>query len=182
MADSKKKVALLSNVTVDLIIGKLRREYDFYLPEGFDTWVQEAINPSAGIYSAEPDAVIVLLDGTEARSWKDGEVDARISLWKQALTALVTKIKSIPIFVSTIDVRENRIKSLSERRGKYELENNWYQYVQGLIESKSNIYLFDLADMIAEIGRKQFYSNKKESGTEIGHSLEFDFVVPPPHS
>lgn len=48
MADSKKKVALLSNVTVDLIIGKLRREYDFYLPEGFDTWVQEAINPSAG--------------------------------------------------------------------------------------------------------------------------------------
>ena len=25
-----------------------------------------------------------------------------------------------------------------------------------------------------------FYT-KKESGTEIGHSLEFDFVVPPPH-
>ena len=23
---------------------------------------------------------------------------------------------------------------------------------------------------------------KKESGTEIGHSLEFNFVVPPPHS
>ena len=23
---------------------------------------------------------------------------------------------------------------------------------------------------------------KKESGTEIGHSLEFDFVVPPPHN
>jgi len=23
---------------------------------------------------------------------------------------------------------------------------------------------------------------KKESGTEIGNSLEFDFVVPPPHS
>ena len=26
-----------------------------------------------------------------------------------------------------------------------------------------------------------FYT-KKESGTEISHSLEFDFVVPPPHS
>ena len=26
-----------------------------------------------------------------------------------------------------------------------------------------------------------FYT-KKESGTEIGNSLEFDFVVPPPHS
>ena len=27
-----------------------------------------------------------------------------------------------------------------------------------------------------------FGDTKKESGTEIGHSLEFDFVVPPPHS
>ena len=26
------------------------------------------------------------------------------------------------------------------------------------------------------------YYSKKESGTEIGNSLEFDFVVPPPHS
>jgi len=25
-------------------------------------------------------------------------------------------------------------------------------------------------------------NSKKESGTEIGNSLEFDFVVPPPHS
>ena len=44
----KKKIALLSNVTAELIAGKLRRKYDFYLPEGFDTWVQEVINPETG--------------------------------------------------------------------------------------------------------------------------------------
>ena len=158
---AKKRVALLSNVTVDLIVGKLRRKYDFYLPEGFDTWVQETINPAAGLYSEKLDAVIVLLDGTEARSWKTIEEGTeRFGLWKQALTALVSNISTIPIFVSTIDFRENRIKSLSERSYKYELENDWYQYVQGLVESKNNVYLFDLADTIAEIGRKQFYSNK----------------------
>ena len=27
-----------------------------------------------------------------------------------------------------------------------------------------------------------FRCEKSESGTEIGHSLEFDFVVSPPHS
>lgn len=158
---AKKRVALLSNVTVDLIAGKLRKKYDFYLPEGYDTWVQETINPAAGLYSEKLDAVVVLLDGTEARSWKTVEEGAeRIGLWKQALTALVSNISTIPIFVSTIDIRENRIKSLSERSGKYELENDWYQYTQGLVESKNSIYLFDLADTIAEIGRKQFYSNK----------------------
>ena len=158
---AKKRVALLSNVTVDLIAGKLRRKYDFYIPEGFDTWVQETINSAAGLYSEQFDVVIVLLDGTEARSWKTvDEGTERVGLWKQALAALVSNISTIPIFVSTIDFRENRIRSLSERSIKYELENDWYQYVQGLVESKSNVYLFDLADTIAEVGRKQFYSNK----------------------
>ncbi|MTQ42330.1 hypothetical protein GMC24_06535 [Streptococcus sp. BIOML-A1] len=31
-------------------------------------------------------------------------------------------------------------------------------------------------------GQSLFSCKKEESGTEIGHSLEFDFVVPPPHN
>ena len=158
---SKKKIALLSNVTVDLLIGKLRRQYDFYIPDGFDTWVQEVINPGSGLYSNHYDAVIILLDGTEARGWKNVDEGAeRISLWKQALHKLVSKITVAPVFISTIDIRENRIKALSERKLRYEIENDWYQFVQGMVEDRGNVYLFDLADTIAEIGRKHFYSNK----------------------
>ena len=161
MKMSKKRIALLSNVTVELIAGKLRKKYDFYMPDGFDTWVQESINPAAELYSEKLDAVVVLLDGTEARSWKTvDEGVEKISLWKQALSALVSNISTIPIFVSTIDIRENRIRSFSERSNRYELENDWYQFVQGLVERNNNIYLFDLADTISEIGRNQFYSNK----------------------
>lgn len=161
MSDSKKKVALLSNITVDLIIRKLHRKYDFYQPEGYDTWVQEVINPAAGLYSFDADAVVVLLDGTETRVWKSEEEGAeRIGLWEQALDVLVSNITRIPVFVPTIDIRENRIMSLSERRVRYEIENEWYQFVQGLVESGNNVYIFDLADTIADIGRKQFYSNK----------------------
>lgn len=161
MSSSNKKVALLSNITVGLIASKLHKKYEFYLPEGFDTWVQEVINPDAGLYSMDIDAVIVLLDGTEARAWKNIEKGMeRITLWKQAVAALIGRMTDIPIFISTIDVRENRIKSLSERKYKYELENEWYQYVQRLVEQRNNLYLFDLADKIAEIGRKQFYSDK----------------------
>ncbi len=161
MSDSKKKVALLSNITVDLVIDKLHRKYDFYQPEGFDTWVQEAINPAADLYSENSDAVVVLLDGTEARGWKTVETGLeRISLYKQAVNTLVSNITTIPVFITTIDVRESRIKSLSERKIKYELENDWYQFVQSLADKKKNIYILDIADIIAEIGRKQFYSNK----------------------
>lgn len=161
MTASKKKVALLSNVTVDLIVAKLRTKYEFYLPEGFDTWVQETINPASGLYNERVDAVIVLLDGTEARAWKNVEEGAeRITLWKQALSALLKNITTAPIFVSTIDFRENRIKSLSERKNRTEFENDWYQFVQGLVENNDNVYILDIADTIAEVGRKQFYSHK----------------------
>lgn len=161
MPDSKKKIALLSNITTDLLIGKLCRKYDFYQPEGYDTWVQEVIDPSAGLYSYGADAVVVLLDGTEGRSWKNAEEGTeKLDLWKQAISTLVSNTTTIPIFVSTIDIRENRIKSLSERKHRYEWCNEWYQYAQGLAESRSNVYIFDLADTILEIGRKQFYSNK----------------------
>ena len=157
----KKKVALLSNVTVDLIVVKLRKRYELYLPAGFDTWVQEALNPASGLYGENVDAVVVLLDGTEARAWKSvDEGTERITLWKQALTSLVYNISAIPIFVSTVDIRENKIKALSERKFDTELQNYWYQFIQSKAEEKNNVYVLDLADTIAEIGRKQFYSNK----------------------
>ena len=161
MAEVKKRVALLSNITVDLIAVKLNKKYEFYLPAGFDTWLQEALNPESGLYSGCFDAVVVLLDGTESRTWRNTEEGTeRILLWKRALMDVTDKITSIPIFVSTIDIRENRIKSLSERKIKYEIENDWYQFLQGLAETKKNVFTIDLADVIAEIGRRQFYSNK----------------------
>lgn len=161
MSDSKKKIALLSNITVDLVVGKLRRKYSFYQPEGFDTWVQEVINPMAGLYKENLDAVVILLDGTEAREWKNAEEGfERIKMYKQALNTLAANITTVPVFISTIDIRENRIKSLAERKFKYEMENDWYQFVQGVVEEKRNIYILDIADAIGEIGRKHFYSNK----------------------
>ena len=169
----RKRVALLSNIIVDLITAKLRKKYDFYIPEGFDTWVQEVISPTSGLYMGKFDAVIVLLDGTEARAWKNREeAEERLVLWKQAIGALAKQITSVPIFVSTIDVRENRIKSLSERKYSGELENEWYQFVQGLVEKKGNVYLFDLADTIEEMGRKQFYSNKMWYMSNMPYSRE----------
>ena len=161
VAVEKKKVAILSNITVDLIRQKLRRDYDVYIPEGFDTWVQEVLNPSAPLYNSSLDAVIVLLDGMEARSWRDrSQARERLSLWKQALNILEGHMEKLPVFVTTLDLRENRIKAFSERSWRRELENDWYQFVQDLAEKCGHVYVFDLADRIADLGRAQAYSDK----------------------
>lgn len=113
------------------------------------------------MYSENSDAVIVLLDGTEARSWADSnEAAEHISLWKQGLAALTDNINNIPIFVSTVDIRENKIKDYSERKFAVELNNDWYRFIQDIAEKNNNAYVLDIADTICEIGRKQFYSNK----------------------
>ncbi len=161
MAELKRKVALLSNVTADLVAGKLRKQYAFQIPEGFDTWIQAVVDPSSVLYRERPDAVILLLDGTIARSWKnEAEGTEQIRSWKQAATALAARITDIPIFITTVDFRENRIRAFSERMYRLEWANDWYQFLQGLAETKDNVFVIDLADTIAEMGRRAYYSNK----------------------
>lgn len=169
----KKRIVLLSNITVDLIIKKLSYKYEFFCPEGYDTWVQEVINPNSTLYKWNTDAIIILLDGMESRRWGSTEEGKeRVEIWKQAVAVLVSKINTIPIFISTIDIQENQIKSLSERRIKYEFENDWYQFIQSVVEEKDNVYIFDVASRITDIGRKRFYSNKMWYMSGMPYSLE----------
>ena len=131
------------------------------------------INPEAGLYAKKSDVIIVLLDGTEARSWKNREeAEEKLLLWKQAASALVSREKNIPVFFSTIDIRENRIKAFSERKYALTLETEWYQYVQELSEKEENVYLFDLADAIRDVGRNQFYSDKMWYMSNMPYSRE----------
>ena len=168
-----KKVALLSNITVDLLTVKLQRKYDIYVPDGFDTWVQDAINPASPIYSEAVSAVVILLDGAESVSWKSREeAEERIDIWKQAVSVLSERIKSIPIFVTTFDIRENRIKSFAERKYRTELENDWYQFVQGKSEERSNLYVLDISDIIRDIGRDRFYSEKMRYMSSMPYSRD----------
>ena len=169
----KRKVAILSNVTVDLVKQKLRREYEIYIPEGFDTWVQEALRPDAPIYDGSFDALIVLLDGTAARSWRGrAEAEDQIALWKQALGTVVSRTANVPVFVTTIDIRANRIRAFSERSYSLDLQQDWYQFIQGLAEKSGHVFVMDLADRIADLGRSRVYSDKMWYLSSMPYSKE----------
>lgn len=155
----KKKIALLSNVTVDMLARKLKKTYEVYIPAGFDSWGQEIFNDYSPVF--ESDAILVLLDGTEARQWKDREeAFARFELWSALVDALCKKEQTIPIFISTVDVKENRIKSVSERIYKYEWELKWYETIQEIAERQKNVFVFDVVQAISDVGRDNFYSEK----------------------
>ena len=48
----------------------------------------------------------------------------------------------------------------SERKYYIEWDNEWYQFVQSLAESKKNVFVLDILQRILDEGRNNFYSNK----------------------
>lgn len=169
----KKKIALLSNVTVDLIAAKLKKRYEVYIPEGYDTWVQEALNPESGINKGEFEAVILLLDTTESRSWKNRtEAEEHIISWERAVQTLAGNISSVPVFLPTLDIRRDHVRAISEPFYRAELEEDWHQFIKKLAEKQNNIYIYDLRDRITDIGRDRFYSDKMWYLGSMPYSLE----------
>ncbi len=56
------KIALLGNVTLDFLAQDFRRMgHEVYVPPGFDTWRQEALDPESGLHRFAPCATLLVL-------------------------------------------------------------------------------------------------------------------------
>ncbi len=156
----KKRIALLSNIMIDMVSIKLRAKYEVYTPGGFNAWISEVLDKSAELYRGNHDAVFLILDGTELKSESPEMVEDKITLWKSGAEKLVESIRDIPVFISTVDFQESKIKTFEER--KYDLfwSNNWYEFLWELSRNRKNLYVLDLMGIISDIGRQNFYSRK----------------------
>ena len=152
------KIAILSNVTMDLVAAKLKRNFEVYIPAGFDTWQQEVFYEDSGLYEFSPDLIFVILyaDPYEG-GWMDLEKGREhMKSWLDALEFLCRKITGIPVFVSSLDIREDCCRAVSEKSSAPRLEADWIRELEKLKQA----FVFPLKEMIAEIGRTEFYSPK----------------------
>ncbi len=157
------KLAILSNVTVDLLAGMLQQNAELYLSPGFDTWQQEMINPVSGLYAFKPDAVVVLLhaDAYAADTWNDREKGCQtIDGWCSALQVESANLPGVPVFVSSIDISNVTCHFGAEVRLEAYFENYLMERVQELHSNGSNVYILPVKETVADLGRKAFYSPK----------------------
>lgn len=155
------KIALLSNINVDMIIQKLSTDAEIYNPEGYNTWVQDLLQQDSNLFKFNPQAVFILLDGYEI--FKDIELDDIENMVKQYISYIETSVKSnsnIVYFVSNIDMPTKKIQSIKSYRIEKEIEFLWYKQLYNLSEKYKNVYIFDIKNIIEEMGREAFYSNK----------------------
>ena len=153
------RIALLSNVTVDLLAGMIKKNNEVYLSAGFDTWQQDMIIPTSGLYDFKPEVVVVLLHA-DACNWNSIESGCQqIDEWCGSFKALINNNPALPIFVSSIDVRV-RCAFGAERRNDSYLENYFIERIQELHQAGDNTFILPVKETITNIGRSSFYSDK----------------------
>ncbi len=60
------RIALLSNVTVEVLAGMLKKEQSVWIPSGFGAWMETALNPPPEMREFNPEAVFLLIDASHA--------------------------------------------------------------------------------------------------------------------
>lgn len=153
------RIALLSNVTADLLADMVKKGNDVYLSAGFDTWQQEMIMPTSGLYNFKPETVVVLLHAG-AYEWANMETGSSlIDEWCDAFSALVNNLPGTPVFVSSLDITGKAHYGAEIRIEGY-LESRFIRKVQELHRNGSSIYILPVKDAITDLGRVNFYSSK----------------------
>lgn len=75
------RIALLSNVTIEVLAGMLKKEHSVWLPPGFGGWMETALNPGEDLVAFNPEAIYLLLDSHFC------EVHGDIAAAREALSA-----------------------------------------------------------------------------------------------
>ncbi len=78
------KIAILSNVTVEVLAGMLREGDSVWTPAGFGAWMETALQPPSEIVSFNPDLIAVLIDSHFAEAPEDGLVERAVASLKAA--------------------------------------------------------------------------------------------------
>lgn len=157
MTSEKRQIALLSNITTDLIKLKLNKSFEVYTPSGFNGWISDVYNSDSFIYDKACEAIIILLDGSAFSEYE--VIIDELKTWQEAINNLVSNA-SKPVIVSSIDVKPSKVRTLSELSWTYEIQNLWGSFLISLTDNNSNSYVIDLAELVSDIGRNNFYSYK----------------------
>lgn len=102
------RIALLSNVTIEVLAGMLKKEHSLWMPTGFGAWMETALNPPPDLRDFNPEAVFLLLDLSHST------IDA--TSCKTAKTALETVFPLTTVIVPDLEDLADEIEGFYDER------------------------------------------------------------------
>ena len=154
------QIAVLSNLTTDVLIRLLPKEYDCYLPPGFDGWIEEILAHDSGLKRHRPEVIFLLLDGTyllrQALTVDGGK--AELDRVLQYIEKIAADYADEAVFVSTLDIPQRSILPASALRPERNWESHWYERLCQMSLRYRNLAVFDLKELVEQQGRERFYA------------------------
>ena len=157
------KIAILSNTNTEALARNLRKKYDLYTADGYNTWIQEILDKDSGLYEFDSDAVFIILDGSELIEFGDGNEDlkSQINQYFHYIEGYIeAKSERTSVFVSNLDIPARKVQSAREPRQEKLAECYWYNKLCSLCCKNKNTYIFDIKNLCESMGRKELYSGK----------------------
>jgi FkbH-like protein len=156
------KCTLLSNVNIESIARRMGR-HEVYIAQGYGVWTQELADPTSGTYKFGPSSIFLIIDGAELLRGQRGlesmfaEVDEHLAWIERA----AERSPGIKFFVSTVDVPAQTLRTLKEEHVERHLEQHWQAGIARASVGRANIYIFDLKELVEQVGRSLLYSKKR---------------------
>ncbi len=168
------KIALVSNVTIDLLQRMLKKEDQFWIADGFGNWIQPCIDTASSLYNFSPDIVFVILDGGELfpGNISDAQCQNVLEDVKTALKMLVKNLGNAMVCIGTIDIPQERFCEAAIPRRERKLEEQIYNCISNLVAAHNNCCIFDFKLLVEELGRNQFYDYKMKTLGGMPFSLK----------
>lgn len=156
------RISILSNVNMDMLAGLLKKQNEVFQTAGYGEWVTYALRRDEALTEFAPECLILLLEGNALL-----EQCGRREDWEQELAQTKVYVKSLAenchdshLLVSTIDVRPEMIRGRDTADGALAAAACWDAMLSDLAGDCLNIHRFELGQIIADYGRKNFYSSR----------------------
>lgn len=168
------RIAILSNVNLDLLLQLQAKKNEVFQTQGYGQWIHYALTEDKELTEFAPDCIFIILDGfalfEECTSKDDGYHEINCAM--EYISALAKRHTNSLLAVSTIDIPIRRIAVSDSLPFEDSWNGYWNEMLDQIVQLMPHVHRFDLAQVIRDFGRINFYSEKMWYMGSIPYSMK----------
>lgn len=154
------KLAVLSNVNMNMVIRMLQKQAQVYETEGYGNELGVLLNPASSYHEFQPDITFLIMDLAELleHDYTLKTAEEKIAGWFGTLDGVLTD--SGVYYVSDVCLWAVELAVLADPERRLRLESLWSTELGKLRERHANVRIFPYRSIIEQLGEEKAFSPK----------------------
>lgn len=154
------RLAVLSNVNMNMVIRMLQKQAEVYDAEGYGNELGALLNPASSYHAFQPDITFLIMDLAELleHDYDPQTAKERIGSWFQTLEGCLPEHGVF--YVSDAYLWAVELAVLADPERKQQLESLWSMELQKLAVKHANVRIFPYRRIIEHQGEEKAFSLK----------------------